>query len=376
MSRPLRIGFWNINGHNSSILGNKLRTDDFLDIINRHDIFAIVETHAGYDAELNISNFKHFIKCREKSGKRTFGGLSVYINLKISKGVNYIPTESKNTIWCKLDKTYFNFPKDIHLGTVYLSPSNSERSNSEDLMGELEIEMLHFLQKGDIIVQGDLNARTGDIQETISEDDKEFLNVPEDYEADEQHNRQSQDLGTVNARGRNLLEICTALNLRILNGRIVGDLVGKKTCFHYNGSSVVDYVIASKNILRNVRYLIVNPLKPHLSDHCHISYAIKSNLDRSGSLDTSPSCNLTEHKRLQWNCKSQAKLKGCLESQEFQSRLEEASKHDDINIATKLISESLVEACKVAGLKYQNRKTTINRGVIGLIRNVKRKKKI
>ena len=46
--------------------------------------------------------------------------------------------------------------------------------------------------------------------------------------------------------GRNLLETCTALNLRIVNGRIVGDLEGKKTCFHFNGSSVVDYVIGSK----------------------------------------------------------------------------------------------------------------------------------
>ena len=45
--------------------------------------------------------------------------------------------------------------------------------------------MLHFSQKGDIVVQGDFKARTGDMQETISEDDNAFLDVPEDYEADE-----------------------------------------------------------------------------------------------------------------------------------------------------------------------------------------------
>ena len=61
----------------------------------------------------------------------------------------------------------------------------------------------------------------------------------------------------MNARGRIFLETCTALNLRILNGRIVGDLEDKKTCFHCNGSSVVDYVIGSKSILRNVQNLIV-----------------------------------------------------------------------------------------------------------------------
>ena len=102
-------------------------------------------------------------------------------------------------------------------------------------------------------------------------DDNTFLPVPEDYEIDSQFFTHSQDSGTVNSRSRNLLEICTALKLRIFNGRIVGDLEGKKTCFHYNRSSVVDYAIGSKAILQNMRYLIVNPLMPHLSDYCHVT---------------------------------------------------------------------------------------------------------
>ena len=49
MARPLRLGFWNLNGYNSRTLGNKLKTKEFLNIINKHDIFAVVETHATYD---------------------------------------------------------------------------------------------------------------------------------------------------------------------------------------------------------------------------------------------------------------------------------------------------------------------------------------
>ena len=129
-------------------------------------------------------------------------------------------------IWCKFDKTYFNYQKDIYLGTVYLSLPDYERNSSEDFIGELEEEMFLFSQKGNIIVQGDYNARTGEIQETVLDDDNAFVNVPEDYENDEQCSRRSQDSGTLNARGRNLLETCRALNLRIVNGRIVGDLEG------------------------------------------------------------------------------------------------------------------------------------------------------
>ena len=124
------------------------------------------------------------------------------------------------------------------------------------------------------------------MQETISDDDNAFLNVPEDFEVDELYTRQSQDSGNINSRGRSLL----ALNLRILNGRIV------------------DNVIVSKNIQRNVQCLIVNPLKPDLSDHCHISYAIKANPTRLDSIGSSSSCKLTEHNRLWWNIKLKDKL--------------------------------------------------------------------
>ena len=58
--------------------------------------------------------------------------------------------------------------------------------------------MLSFSQKGDIIVQGDYNARTGDIQEVVMNDDNTFLPVPEDYEIDSQFFRHSEDSGTVN----------------------------------------------------------------------------------------------------------------------------------------------------------------------------------
>ena len=68
---------------------------------------------------------------------------------------------------------------------------------------------------------------------------------------------------------------------------------GKKTCFHYNGSSVVDYVIGSKSIVGKVQYLIVNPLMPHLWEHCHLSFAIKAHFVDRDSLETSTELTLT-----------------------------------------------------------------------------------
>ena len=116
---------------------------------------------------------------------------------------------------------------------------------------------------------------------------------------------------------------------------------GKKTCFRYNGSSVVDYVIGSKTIPRKVQYLIVNPLIPHF--HIHLSFAIKANFIDQDSLETSTELTLTETKnRLFWNIKFKDRLKDGVKSQTVQSRLEAAVKHDSIDIASELISETLV----------------------------------
>ena len=70
-----------------------------------------------------------------------------------------------------------------------------------------------FTLKGDVILQGDLNARTGSMQEfAVHDDDNQFLEIPEDYEIDTENYRYSQDENTTNSRGRILVDLCTALS--------------------------------------------------------------------------------------------------------------------------------------------------------------------
>ena len=95
---------------------------------------------------------------------------------------------------------------------------------------------------------------------------------------------------------------------------------------------------------------------PHLSDHCHLSFAIKANFVIRDSFETSAELILTEYNRLFWNIKSKDRLKDGLKSQTVQSRLEAAVKHDSIDTASELISETWVEACKEAGLKARGSK--------------------
>jgi hypothetical protein len=62
-----------------------------------------------------------------------------------------------------------------------------------------------------------------------------------------------------------------------LNGRVFGDIFGSFTCFTPNGSSNVDYVIASEEILNDILYFRVSEFMPTLSDtHCKLSWAISA----------------------------------------------------------------------------------------------------
>ena len=82
------------------------------------------------------------------------------------------------------------------------------------------------------MIQGDLNAKTGRLEDTISPDksDELFelsLDKPPPM-------RNSQD-SAVNFSGKELLDKCKSLDLNIVNGRKTGDIFGSCTCFQYNG---------------------------------------------------------------------------------------------------------------------------------------------
>ena len=81
-------------------------------------------------------------------------------------------------------------------------------------------------------------------------------------------------------------DLCMINNLKILNGRKIGDLVGKYTCYHYNGSSTVDYIITETDLLDKVRHFQVFPLTL-FSDHCPIiaNMDIKSISSKSKNTD-------------------------------------------------------------------------------------------
>lgn len=122
---------------------------------------------------------------------------------------------------------------------------------------------------------GDLNARTGNAPDYIINDNDKHLPLDDKYILDcATKPRASQD-PTLDDRGKHLLEINIAAQMRILNGRKPGDSIGYFTSHQYNGSGVVDYAICSESLLGDIVSFKVHKFVGTLSDHCMISFTLK-----------------------------------------------------------------------------------------------------
>ena len=267
---------WNVGGLVSKSY-NKVNDENFIKEIRDYDIVLLTETHLGYNSQVNIENFKYFPVCRPQSANtRFYGGLGILIKNSIRQGVKILTNTNKDYQWLKLDKSFFNFMKDIFLCLAYIIPSNSSyaKQSSEDILDSIEKDIIYKYKKdGDIILCGDFNARSGSEPDFIQNDNYGIhIPVHDDYECDViQELRNSYD-SKLDTRGKQLLEFCISTKMRILNGRVIGDLLGKYTCHKPTGSSVVDYIILSEELLTSVLYFKVSDFIPHFSDcHCKLS---------------------------------------------------------------------------------------------------------
>ena len=237
---------WNIHGYQSRQIGPKFIDSDFLNQIQDIDLLGLTHIHDEILEELNIPGFTRIsYKNREKnlrSGTAS-GGIAVFAKAHLANMFNAIKNNNTDSVWVKLKKEFTGEENDIFIGTWYISPHKGNEGN--DKMEALCKEVISFQKKGHVIINGDLNAKTGDEEDFV---------IPDKYNdmSDIQHKetfrkRNSQDK-TLNERGRLLLDMCKGLDLHIVNGRKTGDVFGEFTSIQWNGNSVVDYVLTAESL--------------------------------------------------------------------------------------------------------------------------------
>ena len=83
------------------------------------------------------------------------------------------------------------------------------------------------------------------------EEEREHLHLPENYKMSIIKKARCNQDQHKNTYGEKLIDMTVSSNMKILNGRTLGDLEGRYTYIGYNGLSTVDYVLGTENIFTN-----------------------------------------------------------------------------------------------------------------------------
>ena len=135
-----------------------------------------------------------------------FSAVNTYIFIKqnLEHIVQVVPNKNEDSIWIKIKKESCGENNDIYIGTFYVSPhANNQKAKKIDFFSVFNEEINFFRNKGTVLVQGDLNARTGNENDFIKYDKFDDSFGIENYNNQQIRNSEDQ---TLNSRGKELLD--------------------------------------------------------------------------------------------------------------------------------------------------------------------------
>ena len=238
----LKFCSWNTEG-----VTKKVTDDNFIRDIKNYDFVSLVETWLIHDLNLEVDGFYSFSKSRIKhaKAKRCSGVISVLVKSDLRKGIKSLNSSHEEFLWWKLDKNFFKLDDDIYVCSMYLPPQSSsyQKQITSDYFLRLEDEILKYNSLRKVILCGDMNARTRTEPDYIN-NTKNPLDLTSAHLTDidstlHQTNRCSRDQIITNPNGKRHNILCKEFDLRILNGRCLGDSFGQFTCFNWNGCITV-----------------------------------------------------------------------------------------------------------------------------------------
>ena len=201
------------------------------------------------------------IYCKPRPIDPEHGGVAVYARARFVPYLDVVEDLPElGMVWLRLRNPLGG--RNIYICVLYLPHQTSQYYTQEN--GKLDSQA-HFsaikeciavyASLGDILILGDLNARTGTLDDRPTWELGEWspegalLEPPEARTARLAPPRANSD-PTVNDQGRKLIKMLIACGLIIANGRVPGDEEGNKTFFGKgrDAASLVDYCIGTPSL--------------------------------------------------------------------------------------------------------------------------------
>ena len=172
----LKIIVWNMNK-----LHRHSNNSDFKQFCLSHDIVCLIEMWAkdkdDYSTLFETHQPFSFVRSVEN---HFLGGIIAYVRNELLPGCVRIYENINDLVVLKLDKEFFSLERDLIFVPVYLSPESSTVFNTYEKAGFEHIEeninqIVEEYKNIDIMVAGDFNARTGELDDFIMTDSTEFV---------------------------------------------------------------------------------------------------------------------------------------------------------------------------------------------------------
>ena len=107
-------------------LRSKLNIPEFIENINKFDIFSCFETFCDNSDVINVNNCSCFLKNRSQNDRKRSGGIATFIKDTILEHFEEIHTECEYVQWFKLPKKATDLDEDVIFGAIYMPPENSK----------------------------------------------------------------------------------------------------------------------------------------------------------------------------------------------------------------------------------------------------------
>lgn len=200
----ISICSWNVGGLISKSY-NKLGDPDFLQQLTSYDIVFLSETHTGLETRIILDDYQHIPICRPVSGNnRYYGGLAVLIRKSILCGIKVLKNTSTEYQWIKLMRNCFNLKKDVYICFSYISPCSFQSKSDSDTLEAITRDINVLKNDGNILICGDLNARTSYGLDFIQDDSDKHIPTDPSYVIDSDISRRRSEDVKLDERGKQL----------------------------------------------------------------------------------------------------------------------------------------------------------------------------
>ena len=161
----LKVCSWNVRG----LTRDKLDNNVMGSITAEFDVIILTETWLREEDQLPIEGFVNYNYNHEhvnSAAKTGSGGICWYIRNNLKSFIKPILHHEDNLVWFSVTQNLSSKTRPVALGAVYFPPMGSIYNCSKSYFTMLEQDCRHLMDKFDIILCGDFNARTACVSDS------------------------------------------------------------------------------------------------------------------------------------------------------------------------------------------------------------------